>query len=139
MRHVPRRRRRNNRSLLSDLSLTPLIDTALTLLIIFMVASPMMNRSIRIALPKGTVQEAQQTNQDLIVSIDKTGSVFLNETGIAIGELLDVIKQQGTTKTDVVVFVRADQAVAYGTVIELIDRIKAVGGVKYVALETTRS
>lgn len=133
------RKRNRNRQLLSDLSLTPLIDTALTLLIIFMVASPMIHRSIRISLPQGTVQEATQTNQDLTVSIDKQGAIFLNETAIKVPDLLERLKQQGAQKADTVVFVRADQAVSYGIVIELIDRIKAVGGVKYVALETTKS
>lgn len=138
MRHSTRRRSRN-RPLLNDLSLTPLIDTALTLLIIFMVASPMMHRSIRISLPQGSMQEATQTNQDITITIDKQGTIFFNEIAITVPDLLERLKQQVHQKSDAVVFVRADQAVSYGVVIELIDRIKAVGGVKYVALETTKS
>ena len=54
-----------------EITLTPLIDTALTLLIIFMVTTPMIQNSIKIDLPKGAAQEAGKEQQEIVVSIDK--------------------------------------------------------------------
>ena len=74
------RQSRKNRHMLNDLSLTPLIDTALTLLIIFMISAPMMNNSIKITLPKGKAKEETSSElQEMIVTVNKEGTLYLND------------------------------------------------------------
>lgn len=121
-----------------DISLTPLIDTALTLLIIFMVATPMMQNAIRVTLPKGKVQEATATQQEIVVYVDQKGTLFLDGKELVLDQLIQALKNMMTSMTDQTVFVKADQGASYGLVIELIDKIKVVGGVKYVALATAK-
>lgn len=133
-------RLRRQRNMLNDLSLTPLIDTALTLLIIFMIAAPMMQNAIRITLPKGAAKEDAGVVQEVIVSIDKNGTLFLNEEKVTSND--ELIKQIVTaigSQKEKTVFVRADQGASYGRVIELVDSIKTVGGIKYVALATSKN
>src|SRR5271156_5717513 len=72
------RSRRARISAVNDISLTPLIDTALTLLVIFMVATPMMHNAIKVSLPKGNAKESLSTKQNLVVSIDKSGTIFFD-------------------------------------------------------------
>jgi len=136
-RHIKRRRRRQ-RTALTDVSLTPLIDTALTLLIIFMVAAPMMQNAISITLPKGQKNEIGTTPQELVVYIDKNGKQFFNGKPYATNQLIELIQKNVGPQKERTIFVKADQAAAYGNVIELVDQIKVVGGVKYVALATQK-
>lgn len=132
------RRSRKNRHMLNDLSLTPLIDTALTLLIIFMISAPMMNNSIKITLPKGKAKEESSSVQEIIVTVNKEGIFYLNDIQMNKEQLLIKIKDTVQENNERTIFVRADQAVPYGSVIELVDTLKTIGGVKYVALATNK-
>jgi biopolymer transport protein ExbD len=132
--------RRRAKKTVAEISLTPLIDTALTLLIIFMVTAPIMNNSIRVTLPKGQTREDEGAKQELIVTIDKQGKLFFNGTPIAtVSMLIEHIKKQIAHDVDKTVFVQADETVFYGKVLELVDNIKVIGGISYVALATRQS
>lgn len=132
--------RRRARKTIAEISLTPLIDTALTLLIIFMVTAPIMNNSIRVTLPKGQSREDAGAPQELVVTIDKQGKLFFNGQSVATSDkLIALIKKQITQDDDRTVFVLADETVLYGKVLELVDNIKVVGGISYVALATRQS
>jgi biopolymer transport protein TolR len=139
MRTRQSRRLRRPKTTLSDLSMTPLIDTALTLLIIFMVATPVLQNAIKVTLPRGNAQEdASNTQQELIVFIDKQGDFYINKEKIAKADLIAQIKKTVGNDQEKTVYVKADTAISYGTVIELVDDIKFVGGIKYVALATQK-
>lgn len=132
--------RRRAQKTIAEVSLTPLIDTALTLLIIFMVTAPIMNNSIRVTLPKGQSREDAGAKQELIVTIDKQGRLFFNGQPAANSDILiAMIKKQVARDDDRTVFVQADETVFYGKVLELVDNIKVVGGISYVALATKPS
>jgi biopolymer transport protein TolR len=134
-----RRRLRKPKNSLTDLSMTPLIDTALTLLIIFMIATPMLQNAIKVTLPRGNAQEdkPQQANE-LIVFIDKNGDFYINKVKVAKADFIAQIKKTVGNDQEKTVYVQADTAVSYGTVVELVDDIKFVGGIKYVALATQK-
>ncbi len=131
------RRRRAVRAL-NDISMTPMIDTALTLLIIFMITTPMIQNSIRVTLPRGQVKEDGGVQQELVVYIDQQGDFYLNTIKVDRTSLIEQIKEQLGAEQEKTVFVKADTLVAYGVVLELVDQIKVVGGVKYVALATQK-
>lgn len=132
------RRHRQEVAMLADISLTPLIDTALTLLIIFMIATPMMQNAIRVTLPKGSAQEVGTTQQELVIYIDAQGVYFFNGKQLGLPEVIDALKKAVVDQKEQTVFVKADEGSSYGSVIELVDKIKVVGGVKHVALATTK-
>ena len=139
MRTRTNRRSRRQRTALHDLSMTPLIDTALTLLIIFMVATPVLQNAIKVTLPRGNAQEDTSNQQtELIVFIDKDGDFYINKDKILKADLIPRIKKSIGNDQEKTVYVKADRAISYGTVIELVDDIKYVGGIKYVALATQK-
>ncbi len=145
MRTRTNRRSRRQKNTLLDLSMTPLIDTALTLLIIFMVATPVLQNAIKVTLPRGNAQEdANNQPTELIVFIDKhvfidkQGDFYVNKDKIAKKDLVAHIKKTVGSDHEKTVYVKADTAISYGTVIELVDDIKCVGGIKYVALATQK-
>lgn len=132
------RRTRHSRDInLPEVNVIPLIDVSLMLLVVFMVTTPLLQHGIKLELPKGKVQEVQNQQQDLTVFVDKRGHLYCNETRCATEKqvLEELKKQRGAATT---VFVKADTTVPYGRVLELVDQIKCVEGVKYVALATTR-
>jgi biopolymer transport protein ExbD len=138
MRRSPKRSRRP-RPMLHDISMTSLIDTALTLLMVFMIATPAIHNAIKVTLPRGNAQEQTQKQPDeLVVFIDKDGNFFINTAQFNKKELIAEIKKIIGTDQEKTVYVKADTAISYGTVIELVNDIKFVGGIKYVALATQK-
>jgi biopolymer transport protein TolR len=132
------RKRAQRVSAVNDISLTPLIDTALTLLIIFMVATPMLHNAIKVTLPKGQAKEDGGSQQELIISVDKSGAIYFDKTKYELAALIPVLQSKVKKGQEKTVFVEADTAVAYGQVIELVDKLKVIGGIKYVALATQK-
>lgn len=133
------RRPRKQRSVIHDLSMTSLIDTALTLLMVFMIATPAIHNAIKVTLPNGNSQEiTAQQSDELIVFIDKNGDFYFNKTKYSKTDLIAEIKKIIGNNVERTVYVKADTAISYGTVIELVDDIKYIGGIKYVALATQK-
>jgi biopolymer transport protein TolR len=133
-----KRKRRRSYNASQEISLTPLIDTALTLLVIFMIAAPVVQNSIRITLPQGQAKEASNTQQDLVVYVDSKSALFLNGKPITDDVLIPSIQAEIGKDQERTVFVKGDIGATYGKVIELVDQIKVIGGVKYVALATQK-
>lgn len=137
--HRLKQRRLKKKIALTEISLTPLIDTALTLLVIFMVTSPLMHNAIKITLPKGHAKEDVGLQQDVEIYIDKDGTIFCSGNAVLLSDLVVLLQQKIALDKEKTVYVKADAAVPYGQVIELVDHIKAIGGIKYVALATQKN
>lgn len=140
MRSVRNRRSRNRSMSIPEIPMTPLIDVALTLLVIFMITTPMMNNMIKVELPSSRMNETEtQVQQEIIVYIDKDHKIYLNGVVHSLDSLLAELQKIIKKDQDEVVFVKADQAISYGKVIDLVDTLKMSGGIKYVALATKRA
>lgn len=142
MRRLRGRRLVSREHKMQEINVMPLVDVALTLLIIFMVATPMMNNVIKVELPSSRIDDGavqSHTQQDLTVYIDKNKKIYLNGKEYSLDNLLKTLQKTVKKDSDEVVFVKADQGVSYGIVIDLVDTIKVTGGIKYVALATKRA
>lgn len=125
-----------------EITLTPLIDTALTLLIIFMVTTPMIQNSIKIDLPQGQAQEGGKEPQELVVTIDKKETIYCNNKPVTLETLGREIQNCLTSMTNKEgrrVWVKVDrQTCSADSLISVIDCIKVVGGIKDVAIATEK-
>jgi len=133
------RKRRTRRFAMPELTLTPLIDTALTLLVIFMVTAPMVQNSIKVDLPQGNAKEVHD-QQELVVSMifdEKINKIayYFNSYPIEVAELGEAVKKALYGRDDLPVYVRADQSISYGKVIEAVNQLKE-SGVRLVAMST---
>jgi len=138
---MPRKMRRGSkRHMVSmrEISLTPLIDTALTLLIIFMITAPMMQNSIMVNLPKGDARENESINKHMIVSVDKNDRIYLNSIPTTLKNLVDLVKKRVGANPDKAVYVEADEDINYGKVIDIVDKLKVVGEIDNVVLVTEK-
>jgi len=114
---------------MKEISLTPLIDTALTLLIIFMITAPMMQNSIKVQLPKGKAKEADTVNKELRVIIDKDANISLNNIPMDMKQLENTIKNAVGPAANKSVFIEGHKTVAFENVIKVVDRLKDIPGV----------
>jgi biopolymer transport protein ExbD len=136
------RRKRKLENIAVEVSLTPLIDTALTLLIIFMVTTPMIHNAIRVNLPRGSAQENDNQVQEFVVTIDKESNMFFNDRPITLDTLGATIKDQlaqATGNSNKRVWIKIDKSNSCDTLIGAIDCIKVVGGIQDVAVLTQKT
>lgn len=120
-----RRRKRPHKSI-GEINVTPLVDVVLVLLLVFMVTAPMMSQGIDINLP--TANQVDNAPEDrLTVSLDASGRAFLGNQPIALPLLEDRIRAHMAGRPTQVVYLRADESVRYGKVIEVVDLLKRCG------------
>src|SRR4029079_12703623 len=109
-----------------EINVTPLVDVVLVLLLVFMVTAPMMSRGIDVALPVAD-QPQIEPQERVAVSINAKEQVFVNDRPVNILLLEDQLRGMMEGKTSKVVYLRADEGLRYGKVIQVVDRIKKAG------------
>lgn len=125
-------------AVMADINVTPLVDVMLVLLIIFMIAAPMLHQGIEVALPRAEAANLPLRMEDpLVLSIDRSGSIFVRETPVEIDGLVETVKQQIASRGDDSVFLKGDREVPYGRVIEVLDVLHR-GGIVHVGMVTDR-
>ena len=109
-------RRRGGTGTLSEINVTPFVDVVLVLLIIFMLTAHVMEFGIEVDVPK--VRPVKDSAQELpVISITKSGTLFLNDKTVNIHELKTAIEQRfGKTKT---VYVRADKETVWDPIAQV--------------------
>jgi biopolymer transport protein TolR len=113
---------------LADINVTPLVDVMLVLLIIFMVTAPMLHQGVSVALPKTATTNLPTGVEDpIILSITRDGLYYINETPVARGLLKDRLSAFLRHRKDRTVFLKADRALSYGTVVETLDILNRMG------------
>lgn len=111
---------------LSELNITPLVDVALVLLIIFMITAPMMVQGANVNLPK-TRPMSQLPTGNIFLTVNADFEIFMNddENAVALTDLEDRIyplAQLGQS-----VYLRADESISYGQLMQVMDAATAAG------------
>lgn len=122
-----RRRGGGKRGPVSEINVTPLVDVMLVLLIIFMVAAPMMTVGVPIDMPETSAKPLNSDTQPITVSVNTAGEIFLQETPIALEELVPKLEAIAKTGYNERIYVRGDTNANYGGVIKVMAQISAAG------------
>ena len=112
---------------MGDINMTPLIDVMLVLLVIFMVTAPFMVSAVRVALPQADAQLASPPPEPLVVHIDKTGQVFVQDLPVDAAQVRAALALAAIADPDTEIQLRADTAVPYGRVAEFMALAQAAG------------
>ena len=112
------------RQFLAEINVIPLVDVVLVLLVIFMVTAPMLHRGLDINLPT-TAANNIKAEERLTVIIQKDHSLFLGNDPISLVDLRSKLQEAKTSNPLISVYLRADKTVPYGTVIQIMDEVKA--------------
>jgi biopolymer transport protein TolR len=111
---------------LSEINVTPLVDVMLVLLIIFMVTAPMMQSGIGVNLPQAETNSSP-AEEGLTMTITEDRYIHIGESPINIFLLENKLKEYFYGKDKRVVFIRADESLPYGFVINVLDVTKKAG------------
>ncbi|WP_245847430.1 protein TolR [Paracoccus seriniphilus] len=123
---------------MSEINVTPFVDVMLVLLVIFMVAAPLMTAGVPVNLPK-TAATAVPSEQEepLVISIPAEGAITLMNTPVAddevIGRLSAILQERQTDK----IFLRADGAIPYARVVQVMGALNAAGYTNIVLVTDT--
>jgi len=111
---------------LSEINVTPLVDVMLVLLIIFMVTAPMMQSGIGVNLPQAETNSSP-AEEGLTMTITQDRYIHIGESPINIFLLENKLKEYFYGKERKVVFIKADESLPYGYIINILDVIKKAG------------
>ena len=123
-----------------DINVTPFIDVMLVLLIIFMVAAPLSTVDLPIDLPTSTATPQKKPDKPTYVSIKPDLSLAIGERPVKRAELISTLDAAAEANPERLVFVRADRAVAYGDLMDVLELLRRGNyRMKLVALEGVAS
>ena len=112
---------------MSDINVTPFVDVMLVLLIIFMVTAPMMIQGVNVSLPEAAAKPLPADENNLMVIIDDSGKLFINDVSVTVGDLRVKLQSIMAGRTDLEVYLKADKNIPYGTVVQVMSEVKAAG------------
>lgn len=122
---------------ISEINVVPYIDVMLVLLVIFMATAPLMTQGVEVDLPNTDSKPLSDEQDDpLVISIDKEGRIFVNTgmpragqegTRVTIFSLADQAEKIIAARPDIAVYVRGDQAIAYGEIIKVMTVLQRAG------------
>jgi biopolymer transport protein TolR len=123
------RRGRRRTPVMAEINVTPMVDVMLVLLIIFMVSAPLLTVGVPLDLPQTQAKSLEQDKQPLQLSVDTRGRVFINDTEVAMNELIPKLKAITDARGgfDERIFMRADKKADYGTVARVMGQLSGAG------------
>ncbi|MBD3729507.1 MAG: biopolymer transporter ExbD [Sphingomonadales bacterium] len=129
--HTASRRggRSRRRAPMAEINVTPLVDVMLVLLIIFMVTAPLLASGVPIDLPDSRANALDQQPDQVTVSLDSTGAIYIDDAAVPSGGLPDALAQlrQGADGSYPLVTLRADRRIDYGRVMAVMGEMNRAG------------
>jgi biopolymer transport protein TolR len=131
-------RRRRGRAPMAEINVTPLVDVMLVLLIIFMVTAPLLTAGVPVELPDSRATALDQTPEQVTISIDRDGVIYIDQDAVAEGGLAEALAAIAGDGEPPQVTLRADRALDYGRVMAVMGELNR-GGFNSISLVTQGS
>lgn len=121
------RRRKYSRPLMSQINVTPFVDVMLVLLVIFMITAPLLTVGVQVDLPKTEAGQVSGDDEPLSISITAEKLIFIQETETNLDDLVPKLLAISERRTDMRIFIRADETISYGEVMKVMGKINNAG------------
>ena len=112
---------------MSEINVTPFVDVMLVLLIVFMVTAPLLAIGVPVDLPQASARSLGEERQPLTITLDTAGSIFLQEEEVKLPVLVEKLRAIAEVSVDTRVYLRADRALDYGRVMQVMGTVNAAG------------
>jgi len=123
-------RRGRRKPVMAEINVTPMVDVMLVLLIIFMVSAPLLTVGVPLDLPQTQAKSLENNDKTPVqLSVDTAGKVFINDTEVAMSELIPKLKAitEARGGMDERIYMRADKKADYGTVARVMGQLSGAG------------
>ena len=111
---------------MAEINIIPLVGVTLVLLLIFMLTAPLMYRGIDVNLPK-TSGKPTAVEERLVMTLSKDQAIYINDKLVPLASLEQALRDLFKNRQDKTLYLRADQALSYGFVVETMDRVRRSG------------
>ena len=112
---------------MAEINVTPFVDIMLVLLIVFMVTAPLLTVGVPVDLPKTRAATINDTQEPLVISINGEGKLFLQESETTLDNMIPRLREIMKANPDLRIFIRGDETLPYGTVMEVMGELSAAG------------
>jgi biopolymer transport protein ExbD len=106
-----------------QINVTPLLDLAYVLLIIFIILTTATVQGIKVNLPKASAQPSLAQNKTKAISITADGTIYLDTFPVSLPELENLLRQYKSVTPDLPVIIKADASIPYQRVVEVLDLV----------------
>ena len=123
-------KREEGKKVNSNINVTPMVDVMLVLLIIFMVITPRLQKGVSVDLAKVNSPSAMpdaDKEDALIVAVMRDGKLFFGNDRVEADQLTQKVTDRLSNRVDKRVYIRADARAKYGSVVEVVDNVRAAG------------
>jgi biopolymer transport protein ExbD len=104
-----------------EINITPMLDLAYVLLIIFIILTTATVQGIKVNLPKASAQPSLAENKTKAISITADGTIYLDTFPVTMAELENLLRQYKAAKPDLPVIIKADSSIQYQKVVDVLD------------------
>lgn len=114
----------------ADINVTPMADIMLVLLIIFMITTPLLQTGVTVNLPKAKnpLDAPEADSKDaIVIALTREGRIYLQKTLITEDDLVKILNDRLTNEINKTMFLKADQSVAYGRVVQVVNQCRKSG------------
>ena len=114
----------------SEINVTPMADVMLVLLIIFMITVPLLQQGVFVNKPRARNAQEEPLVDDedaTMVTVTRLGDIYINRDPVGPNQLVERIVERVALKPELPLFIKADVAVLYGTVVDLVAKAREAG------------
>ena len=112
---------------MSEINVTPMVDVMLVLLVIFMVAAPLLTVGVPVDLPQTQAPAINEPKEPLVITLNAQGKLFLQNNPTEDDGLVPKLQAITRSNPNADIYVRADQAINYGRVMQVMGMVSAAG------------
>jgi biopolymer transport protein TolR len=112
---------------MSEINMTPLVDVMLVLVVIFIITAPLLVSAVKVDLPKATGAAALEASKFIAITLDRSGQIYVDDQPLDAQAVSAALRQAAQRQPDTEVRQRADAAVPYGRVVEVMGQAHLAG------------